>query len=146
MKAAWRAVRILSASTAFTKQSNKGVRFPIATLRPSHQTGWLPRGRTGIRAYPSYNWKSRFEPGSANCSVPKASAAFLSNGAWRSIFSKAVDTALKVPICASHRKAPHLRIPTLAFTGNVVTLKTKALSMRPLNNTRVDLLQSASVL
>lgn len=41
MKAVWWVVRIFLVSTAFTKQSNKDVCFPITALRPNHQTAWL---------------------------------------------------------------------------------------------------------
>lgn len=97
MKSVWWVVRMFSVSTALTKQRNTVVPFPIATLRPTHQLV-APQGRTDIRAYPSYNKKSWFDAHSVNCSVPKASASFLSNHTWQSIFSEATDTALK----ASH--------------------------------------------
>lgn len=97
MKSVWWVIRMFSVSTALTKQRNTVVPFPITTLRPTHQLV-APQGRTDIRAYPSYNKKSRFDAHSVNCSVPKASASFLSNHTWQSIFSEATDTALK----ASH--------------------------------------------
>lgn len=141
-------VRTISVSTAFTKQSNKDMHFLIATLRPNHQTGWLPQGWTDTRAYPSYNWKSRFDPRSANCSVPNASASFLPNHTRRSIFSGAVDRALKAShLCLSLGSFSSPYTNALAFTGNETVLKKeKTLSMRPLNNTQMDLLQSVSVL
>lgn len=137
MKSVWWVVRIFFVRTTFTKQRNTDVHFSIATLRPSHQSEWLPQGRTDIQAFlpitENPGWMHALHP-TVNCSIPKVSAYLLSNHTWQSIFSEATEHSLKGIPSVCQWKASHLSISALVFTGSEAILKKNTLSMSPLKN------------